>query len=116
MDDDDDEDAGHGRSSGRHGRRSKPRTDEFPKVPSELGRRLMDSGTFGSNEYYMERLKRRKTKLTARLMRRELGLETETRRRRQNMMMAQVGTSCYGNAWLVLLLTCLPGLDSFLQG
>jgi hypothetical protein len=28
----------------------------------------MDSGTFGSNEYYLERLKRRKMKLVSRLM------------------------------------------------
>lgn len=50
----------------------------------------MDSGTFGSNEYYLERLKRRKTKLASRLMRRELGLDLDARRKRLNMLMAQV--------------------------
>lgn len=50
----------------------------------------MDSGTFGSNEYYLERLKKRKTKLASRLMRRELGLESDARRKRFNMLMAQV--------------------------
>lgn len=90
ADDDDDEDGGNGRSSRRSGRRTKASSDEFPKVPSEFGKQLMDSGTFGSNEYYLERLERRKTKLASRLMRRELGLETDARRKRLNMLMAQV--------------------------
>jgi WD repeat-containing protein 23 len=54
----------------------------------------MDSGTFGSNEYYLERSKRRKSKLASRLMRRELGLEPDARRKRFNMLMAQVIFLC----------------------
>ena len=47
----------------------------FPKVPSDVGRMLMISGNFGSNEYYQDTLKKRKRKLARRLMNRELGLD-----------------------------------------
>ncbi len=94
ADDDDDEDGGNGRSSRRSARRTKAGKDEFPKVPNDLGRQLMDSGMFGSNEYYLERSKRRKSKLASRLMRRELGLEPDARRKRFNMLMAQVIFLC----------------------
>jgi len=114
-DDDDDINEGYGRSGGRQGRRPKNNVNQFPKVPSDLGRQLMDSGTFGSNEYYLERLKRRKMKLVSRLMRRELGLETDARQRRANMLMAQV----ISLSWRHLncdMLTRLPGHDSRVEG
>ena len=48
---------------------------DFPKVPSDVGRVLMSSGNFGSNEYYQNILRKRKRKLALRLMARELGLD-----------------------------------------
>ncbi|KAF9889788.1 hypothetical protein FE257_006878 [Aspergillus nanangensis] len=46
-----------------------------PKVPSEEGTKLMSSGDFGSNQYYVDKLKKRKRTLATRLMWRELGLD-----------------------------------------
>lgn len=113
-DDDDDVMEGSGRAGGRHGRRSKNVPDQFPKVPSEVGKQLMDSGTFGSNEYYLEALKRRKVKLVSRLMKRELGLETESRPRRENMLMAQVNMLVLKTADLRRA-DLPPGHDSLVQ-
>lgn len=65
---------------GRFGMRSRRRPKrgtqhEFEKVPSEEGTKLMESGTFGSNERPEDSM-RRKKKTAMRLLRRELGLGT----------------------------------------
>lgn len=68
----DDDDDPYGRAH-RSRRRAHRRSSEiWPKIPSEKGRELMESGTFGLHERDQCRYKRKK-KLAARLMRRELG-------------------------------------------
>ncbi len=79
----------HGGSSGRRTRRTKGDPNRFPKVPSEEGRRLMDSGTFGSSEPWQDVLKRRKSKLARQLMYRELGI-AEDHAIRANKVISQV--------------------------
>lgn len=75
VDDEDiDLDDGYGgfgaqRRPGRKGTRTKP-----PPVPSEEGRKLMASGTFGISMIHQSRL-RAKTRLGRILMRRELGID-----------------------------------------
>ncbi|EEH18294.2 hypothetical protein PABG_00857 [Paracoccidioides brasiliensis Pb03] len=44
----------------------------LPKVPSDAGRELMYSGDYGNNLHYVDKTKRRKEKLSTRLMWREL--------------------------------------------
>ena len=66
---------GHGGLGARRRRRTKSWKDKYPSVPSEEGKRLMDGGTFGSNEHYRDVRMRRKTRLTKKLMDRELGTD-----------------------------------------
>ncbi|KAG5297935.1 WD domain-containing protein [Histoplasma ohiense] len=55
-------------------RMSGSRTGEhlLPKIPSDAGRELMYSGDYGSNLHYVDKVKRRKERLSTRLMWREL--------------------------------------------
>ncbi|KAH8703702.1 WD40-repeat-containing domain protein [Talaromyces proteolyticus] len=46
----------------------------FPKVPSENGRALMNSGFYGNNLNYVDEQKKRKKRLATQLMWRELGI------------------------------------------
>ena len=62
---------------------------EFEKVPSDQGRGLMITGTFGSNERVGDRISRKK-KLAHRLLRRELGLGSWGQQRARNAVMKQV--------------------------
>lgn len=55
------------------GWRMKGSSNRFPSVPSKEGRKLMDGGTFGSNEYYRDICKKSNTRLARKLMSRELG-------------------------------------------
>ena len=104
LGEDDDEDngieGGYGSMVGRRRRRRKSPKAEFPKVPSSVGRELMDSGNFGSNEYYRDVLRRRKQKLASRVMSRELGLDS-AHDKRGNKLLCQVSKSshdaCSGN-------------------
>ena len=73
----------------RSSRRTRNNNDQLPKVPSEEGRRLMDSGTFGSNEYYKDMLRRRKKKFSRRLLSRELGIDNDYSHR-ANKLISQV--------------------------
>ncbi|KAL2161317.1 hypothetical protein VTH06DRAFT_8538 [Thermothelomyces fergusii] len=73
---------GEGSGSSRDPRRSNKR---FPKVPSEEGRKLMDSGVFGA---YDRRMPARKT-LARRLLDRELGLNGSTGQKVNQGLMAQ---------------------------
>ncbi|KAF2275876.1 WD40 repeat-like protein [Westerdykella ornata] len=60
----------------------------FEKVPSEEGRALMNTGTFGSNPRPEDTI-RRKRRLQHKIMRRELGLGSEGRQRNANRLMKQ---------------------------
>lgn len=74
-DDDDDVDIndGYGGMGARRRQRLKRGKTKPPPVPSEAGRELMDSGSFGtSNRYQIH--SRTKTRLARSLMNRELGI------------------------------------------
>lgn len=85
--DDDEDDDEHNIYPNRR-RRTRP-TSEFPKVPSDEGRDLMESGIFGTNARQQESY-RRKSKLGHHIMRRELGLGSPGRERSINKLAAQV--------------------------
>ncbi|KAI5867414.1 WD40 repeat-like protein [Durotheca rogersii] len=70
-------------------RRSHPQPDphKFPKVPSEKGRELMNSGAFGANDIASPI--RSKKQLARRILDRELGIGDRTGRRINQAMMAQ---------------------------
>ncbi|MCJ1393870.1 hypothetical protein MMC18_006746 [Xylographa bjoerkii] len=91
LDEDDDDDGmegGYGSMVGRRRRKRKASKVEFPKVPSDVGRELMNSGNFGSNEYYQDILRRKKQKLARRILSRELGLDA-VQDRRGNKLLSQ---------------------------
>jgi DDB1- and CUL4-associated factor 11 len=92
ADDDDDEDDGYGYDSSRLRRRRQNRAacHAFPKVPSENGTELMNSGFYGNNPDYVDVLKRRKRKLATRMMWRELGIGAPGERRRNTRLVLQV--------------------------
>lgn len=64
--------------------------DELPKVPSDEGTKLMGSGDFGSNPYFVDVLKKRKRSLATKLMWRELGVDVDNSQRRPVQSIAQV--------------------------
>lgn len=69
--------------------RRDPFVSEFPEVPSSYGRQLMESGVFGTHERHANRI-RKKKKLAARIMRRELGLESPGGQRSSTNLARQV--------------------------
>ena len=71
---------------GRRLRRRKGSKVAHTPGPSEEGRELMDSGTFGSSEYYRDILRKRKQRLARRLMSRELGLDAVQDRKAKHLM------------------------------
>jgi WD repeat-containing protein 23 len=75
----------------RAGRRRRP---EFvwPKIPSDAGTKLMASGHFGTNPYYVDRIKKRKEVFATNLMRRELGVDSHGVRKRADQSIFQVRT------------------------
>lgn len=73
-------------------RRTKRSSTSVPTVPSEFGQRLMASGTFGENQYYEDKLRKRKERLVRRLMYRELGIQSVTPNR-LNKLISQVWPS-----------------------
>lgn len=85
-DEDDDEEVTNGPVRTRRRRR---RSDLYPKVPSEAGRELMDSGEFGLNERDLGQYDRKK-RLATSIMRRELGLEPPGKQRSANRIASQV--------------------------
>ena len=91
-DDDNNLEDGYG-GLARRRRRPKSTTSQLPKIPSEEGEKLMESGVFGSNEYYQDVLKKRKTKLARRLMSRELGIKGDYSQR-ANALISQVSLNC----------------------
>lgn len=91
LDDDDDEDDGDyydPRGTRRRRRVSRP-TDPFPKVPSDEGRALMESGVFGTSER-QDGTYQRTSKLHSRMMKRELGLSSPGKEKSGNRLAAQV--------------------------
>lgn len=90
SDDDEDDDFDPRMSRRTRSSRRPPRQRvEFEKVPSEEGRKLMLSGTFGGNERAEDSFKRRK-KLASRLMRREMGLGSYGRQKARDGLLRQV--------------------------
>jgi WD repeat-containing protein 23 len=76
---------------GRRGGRRKPKF-VWPKVPSDAGTKLMASGHFGTNPYYVDRIKKRKEFFATNLMRRELGVDSYGVRKRADQSIFQVRT------------------------
>ncbi|KIW88769.1 uncharacterized protein Z519_10816 [Cladophialophora bantiana CBS 173.52] len=91
-DDDDDDDDLHeygGFSRRRRAQRQKPKGDRFPKVPSEAGKALMNSGIYGCRDSYLDILRKRRRTVSERLLWRRLGSEARSTMRRQNNLIAQ---------------------------
>jgi WD repeat-containing protein 23 len=80
----------------RPGRRPRPDPNRFPKVPSDKGTELMNSGVFGSNEIQTVKtgdtnnISKRK-KLARRILDRELATEIYAKQKVNQRLMAQVG-------------------------
>lgn len=89
ADDDGEIEDGYGGPSIGRNRRAKEGKLKFPPVPSEEGKKLMESGNFGRNEYYEDILRKRKNRLSRRLMSRELGTNAD-HPLRSNRLMSQV--------------------------
>lgn len=96
VDDDDEEDADSPRWM-RSRRRIRPDPNRFPKVPSDKGRLLMNSGIFGSNdtEVMDSRSSKYDTKkrLAKRILDRELAREGHAKQKENQRLMAQVRTN-----------------------
>ncbi|KAJ5692356.1 LEC14B protein [Penicillium macrosclerotiorum] len=85
IDDEDDSLHTGGRPRGRRHRGSY----KWPEVPSSAGTDLMGSGIFGTNQYYVDRIKKRKQAFATKLMWRELGIGPYGVRRRVNQSVFQ---------------------------
>jgi len=78
----------------RRRRRQRPDPDRFPKIPSDNGMELMNSGTFGSNEVQIidsGASRKKKKNLARRILDRELAAEGYAQQRVNQRLMAQVG-------------------------
>lgn len=79
--------------------------NRFPKVPSEEGTQLMQSGAFGANDYDLHAKKR----ISRRMLERELGLGDGEQRKRNNDIVTQVSPDLPPRqASLSRVLTTLP--------
>ncbi|TVY21619.1 LEC14B protein [Lachnellula arida] len=90
----DDEDGEYGPMWRRRRRRPPADPTRFPKVPSDEGTELMNSGTFGSNEEESVNLSERgsmgkKKKLARRILDRELATDSHAKQRLNQRLMAQ---------------------------
>jgi WD repeat-containing protein 23 len=93
--DDGDDDADFHPLWARRRRRQRPDPDRFPKVPSDVGRKLMISGTFGVDDIRTactdERTRTgKKKKLAMRILQRELAQDNHSRQKLNQKLMAQV--------------------------
>lgn len=90
--DEDDEGSEYARATGYDPvgprRRRKRGRAVFEKVPSDTGRELMNTGTFGSENRPTDNITRKK-KLAYNVMQRELGLGSDGRQRNANRLMRQ---------------------------
>jgi DDB1- and CUL4-associated factor 11 len=84
--DDDDDDYGPRRRRGRN----RPDPNRFPKVPSDKGVELMNSGNFGASEVKALSTITQRKKLARRILDRELGTDSGARRKANQLLMAQV--------------------------
>lgn len=102
--DDDDYDDGY-ISAFRHRLRARRGrgTDQFPKVPSDAGTQLMKDGDFGTDDYYIDRLKQRKKILATSLMWRELGIDPHGVRKRADQAISQVSTVINDDSMIIAL-------------
>ncbi|KAJ5334848.1 hypothetical protein N7452_007251 [Penicillium brevicompactum] len=74
----------------RHVRAARRRPPaELPPVPNPEGKKLMSEGHFGTDQYYVDRLKQRKKSLATNLMWRELGVDPHGVRKRANQYISQ---------------------------
>ncbi|KIX06224.1 uncharacterized protein Z518_04199 [Rhinocladiella mackenziei CBS 650.93] len=101
--DDDDDDDYEGPAYGifggrRRRRRPKPAGDRFPKVPSENGKALMNSGNYGNRDEFVDIQRKRRRTVSERLMWRRLGLDARSSMRRQNRLIAQDSVPSTGTA------------------
>ena len=76
-------------SSRPNRRRRKSSQIQYPPVPNPEGRKLMEVGTFGQNDHFQDKLRKKKQRVPMILMERELGLKTE-QIRRKNQAISQV--------------------------
>lgn len=88
MDEEDEDYMGDFRARLR--RRRPTQTNQFPKVPSDEGTELMREGQFGTDPYFVDRLKKRKGVFAEELMWRELGMDSYGVRKRANQALSQV--------------------------
>jgi hypothetical protein len=98
VDDDDDEDLGR-YGLRRRRRRDRPNPNRFPKVPSDEGTTLMNSGTFGANEIKSFNSITRKKRLARRILDRELGIDSGPTRKVNQQLMAQVRSILIQTKW-----------------
>ena len=87
-DEDEDDDYPY-RGIRRRRRRGGLKPSPFPKIPSETGRELMESGKFGTNER-LDGTYTRNRKLGTRIMQRELGMASPGKERSANRLASQV--------------------------
>ncbi|KAI0437018.1 WD40-repeat-containing domain protein [Xylaria telfairii] len=87
LNDEDDDDDDDGNWGPRLRRRRALDPKRFPKVPSEKGRELMNSGTFGANDISSPLRKRKQ--LARRILEREMGTGDRSYRRMNQGVMAQ---------------------------
>ena len=90
--DDDDDDSDYAQATGYdpvgpRRRRNRGRA-AFEKVPSDTGKELMNTGTFGSNDRPTDSIARKK-RLAYNVMQRELGLGSDGRQKNANRIMRQ---------------------------
>jgi WD repeat-containing protein 23 len=92
VDDDDDDEPEYYLPTFRHRLRARrTRGDpQFPKVPSDAGTELMGEGQFGTDQHFVDRLKKRKMGFATNLMWRELGVDAYGVRRRADQAISQV--------------------------
>jgi WD repeat-containing protein 23 len=70
--------------------RNRPDPNRFPKVPSDKGIELMNSGKFGASEIKALSTITQRKKLARRILDRELGIDSGPRRKANQLLMAQV--------------------------
>jgi WD repeat-containing protein 23 len=95
VDNDDELDGDFNRLWRRRRRRTRPDPNRFPKVPSDKGTELMNSGTFGSDEVQTVKTGdtnniSKKKKLARRILDRELATESYSKQKVNQRLMAQV--------------------------
>ncbi|KAL1959638.1 hypothetical protein VTO42DRAFT_1673 [Malbranchea cinnamomea] len=83
------DDEGSRSSQFRRRHRQRPLEELYPKIPSDMGKKLMASGTYGYNPYFIDRMKRRDKSLYTRLLWRELGSGPLGARRRASRAISQ---------------------------